>query len=317
MDYRICGGGQLRRPRSGCDCSTYCQAASVEPTLDSSRKIHNGQTMLIGIIGGALSLAILFASHPLTFPLFLIAAAVAGSYFVAMAFARCSPGQIGSILSSQPRRVAHWGSLRSSSSTFQIENTPSLPLGADISGTMHGERLFVEGTVSSAAGRRVAGALVEVWQADADGFYDVQRSELADPALRARFRANEEGRFHFWTILPAKYPIPDDGPVGDLLKATARHPWRPAHVHFMIAADGFETLVTHVFVAGGEYLDSDAVFGVKDSLIREFTNEAPGRAPDGTEVSSAWRKLSYDFGLKPAEDVKLPADRETGNGRHS
>ena len=200
---------------------------------------------------------------------------------------------------------------------FQIENTPSLPLGADISGAMHGEKLFVEGTVSSAAGRRVAGALVEVWQADADGFYDVQRPELADPALRARFRADEEGRFHFWTILPAKYPIPDDGPVGDLLKATARHPWRPAHVHFMIAADGFETLVTHVFVAGGEYLDSDAVFGVKDSLIREFTNEAPGRAPDGTEVSSAWRKLSYDFGLKPAEDVKLPADRETGNGRHS
>lgn len=191
---------------------------------------------------------------------------------------------------------------------FQIENTPSLPLGADISGTMKGEKLLVEGTVSSASGQRVAGALVEVWQADADGFYDVQRPELVDPALRARFRADADGHFHFWSILPAKYPIPDDGPVGDLLKATARHPWRPAHVHFMIAADGFETLVTHVFVAGGEYLDSDAVFGVKGSLIREFTHESPGHAPDGTEVATAWRKLSYDFGLKPASDIKLAAD---------
>ena len=182
---------------------------------------------------------------------------------------------------------------------FQVANTPAMPPGADISGGLEGQKLLVEGTVSSAAGRPLADALVEVWQADDNGFYDVQRPELTDSALRARFRTDAAGRFHFWSILPAKYPIPDDGPVGDLLKATARHPWRPAHVHFMIEAPGYDTLVTHLFVAGGDYLDSDAVFGVKNSLICEFTHEAPGRAPDGTELAEPWRRLSYDFGLKP------------------
>jgi hydroxyquinol 1,2-dioxygenase len=120
--------------------------------------------------------------------------------------------------------------------------------------------------------------------------------------MRARFRTDSEGRFHFWTIKPAAYPIPHDGPVGKMLQAQGRHPWRPAHVHFMIDEPGYQRLITHVFVAGDPYLDSDAVFGVKDSLIRELTRHPPGEAPDGREMSTSYHHLHYDFALKPEAD---------------
>ena len=170
---------------------------------------------------------------------------------------------------------------------FYVENAPELPLGAEVAQAMKGERLHVSGQVTSAGGAPIAGALVDIWHSDEDGFYDVQRPAEENASLRARFRTDAEGRFHFWTLLPTSYPVPDDGPVGDLLRATGRHPMRPAHVHFMIAAPGHETLVTHVFVAGDEYLDSDAVFGVKQALIAEFP-----KAPEGHRV------LKYDFALK-------------------
>ncbi|WPB87041.1 intradiol ring-cleavage dioxygenase [Sediminicoccus rosea] len=170
---------------------------------------------------------------------------------------------------------------------FYVENAPELPLGAEVAQAMKGERLHVSGQVKSAGGGPIAGAVVDIWHSDEDGFYDVQRPAEAEASLRARFRTDAEGRFHFWTLLPTSYPVPDDGPVGDLLRATGRHPMRPAHVHFMIAAPGHETLVTHVFVAGDPYLDSDAVFGVKQALIAEFP-----RAPEGHRV------LAYDFALK-------------------
>jgi hydroxyquinol 1,2-dioxygenase len=117
--------------------------------------------------------------------------------------------------------------------------------------------------------------------------------------LRARFCADENGRFHFWTIKPKAYPIPHDGPVGRMLEAQGRHPWRPAHVHFMIAAPGYRTLVTHVFVAGDSYLESDAVFGVKESLVREFEPHPAGVAPDGTRMERPYFRLHYDFALAP------------------
>ena len=181
---------------------------------------------------------------------------------------------------------------------FYVENPPEFPLGADVSRNLKGEKLFVAGTVSSAGGGPLAGAMIDIWQSDTDGYYDVQRTDLSEPTLRGRFRADAEGRFHFWTILPSPYPIPHDGPVGQMLQVTARQPWRPAHLHFMVSASGHEKLVTHVFVQGDKYLDSDAVFGVKRSLIREYTREQPGVAPDGTMVNGTWRKLNYDFGIK-------------------
>lgn len=176
---------------------------------------------------------------------------------------------------------------------FYVDGPPELPLGADVSGGMAGEPLLVEGTVSSSDGTPLAGAIVDVWQADDDGYYDVQRPELEVSLLRARFRTDGEGRFHFRSIMPAYYPIPHDGPVGQMLAATKRHPNRPAHVHFMIAAEGHETLITHIFAADSPYLDSDAVFGVKNSLIVAFVHRPAGGAAERDH-----RYLAYDFGLK-------------------
>jgi hydroxyquinol 1,2-dioxygenase len=182
---------------------------------------------------------------------------------------------------------------------FYVQNPPELPHGFDVSRGVKGEPLFVEGSVFSATAEPVADAIVDIWQADSEGFYDVQRTESPGSTLRGRFRTDRQGRFHFWSIMPTSYPVPQDGTAGEMLRATARHPYRPAHLHFLIAAHGHETLVTHLFAAGNPYLDSDAVFAVKESLIREFTNEAPGSAPDGSRMDRPWRKLTCRFGLKP------------------
>ncbi|CAN7330891.1 intradiol ring-cleavage dioxygenase [Bosea sp. LjRoot237] len=184
---------------------------------------------------------------------------------------------------------------------FYVEGPPEAALGSDISGELPGEPMYVSGSVTAADGSPLTGAIVDVWHSDEDGYYDVQHSEdAADLVARARLRTDAQGRFHFWSIKPAAYPIPHDGPVGKMLEAQGRHPWRPAHVHFMIAAPGHETLVTHVFVAGDQYLDSDAVFGVKDSLISEFTGQPAGTAPDGRTLDRPWCRLTYDFQLSPA-----------------
>ncbi|MEP9352293.1 intradiol ring-cleavage dioxygenase [Xanthobacter sp. KR7-65] len=184
---------------------------------------------------------------------------------------------------------------------FYVETPPEAPCGTDISGTLAGEPMYVSGTVATADGTPLADAIVDVWHSDEDGYYDVQHAG-ADLVARARFRTDAQGRFHFWSIRPAAYPIPHDGPVGKMLEAQGRHPWRPAHVHFMIDAPGHEKLVTHVFVAGDTYLDSDAVFGVKDSLIRTFDPHPPGTAPDGREMDRPWCALAYDFRLNPVSE---------------
>lgn len=181
---------------------------------------------------------------------------------------------------------------------FHVAGVAEKPLGSVLANGVGGERLHVSGQVTSADGTKLAGALLDIWHSDAEGFYDVQRAEGEVPELRAVFRTDAEGRFHFWTITPTAYPVPTDGPVGAMLQATGRHPMRPAHVHFMISAPGHETLVTHVFAEGDEYLDSDAVFGVKQALVVPFAQHAPGVAPDGTVLDAPWRSLRYDFALK-------------------
>jgi hydroxyquinol 1,2-dioxygenase len=169
---------------------------------------------------------------------------------------------------------------------------------------------LVTGTASTADGKPLAGAIVDVWHSDNDGHYDVQQlDEIGDLAMRARFRTDENGRFWFWSIKPAAYPIPHDGPVGKMLEAQGRHPWRPAHVHFMIAAPGHQTLVTHVFAAGDSYLGSDVVFGVKDSLIQEFAIMPAGAAPDGREMAQPYYHLNYDFGLKANSAARHTGER--------
>jgi hydroxyquinol 1,2-dioxygenase len=191
---------------------------------------------------------------------------------------------------------------------FYVEGAPEQPLGADISGGIAGEPLLVTGAVATSEGRPLAGAVVDVWHSDDDGYYDVQHlDEIGGLALRARFRADESGRFHFWTIKPRAYPIPHDGPVGRMLEAQGRHPWRPAHVHFMIAAPGHRKLVTHVFIAGDSYLDSDAVFGVKESLIRACEERPAGVALDGRMIERPYFHLEYHFALKREVEAKSAA----------
>jgi len=191
---------------------------------------------------------------------------------------------------------------------FYVHGAPEQPLGANISAGMKGDPLFVSGVVSSSNGEPLPGAIVNVWHSDDDGYYDVQQlDKIGHLAMRASFRTDQNSRFHFWSIKPAPYPIPYDGPVGQMLEAQGRHPWRPAHVHFMIEAPGHEKLVTHIFVTGDQYLDSDVVFGVKDSLIREFVKRQAGPAPDGKIVDEPYYHLHYEFGLKPLATTQVAA----------
>jgi hydroxyquinol 1,2-dioxygenase len=180
---------------------------------------------------------------------------------------------------------------------FFVEARRDFPLGANISEGVDGTPMLVTGKVSSIDGSPVASASIDVWHSDDEGFYDVQQGD--DLAMRGHLRAGADGNFNFWSVRPKFYPIPDDGPVGDMLKAQGRHPYRPEHVHFMISADGHETLVTHVFSQGDPYLDSDVVFGVKNSLVTDFVEHGPGVAADGRKMDEPYVHLHYDFVLKP------------------
>ncbi|WP_181780038.1 dioxygenase family protein [Pseudonocardia pini] len=154
---------------------------------------------------------------------------------------------------------------------FHMVDSPPRALGDSIALAPGGEPTMVTGEVVGPEGEPLAGAVVDIWQADEKGFYDVQRpDDVPERNLRGLFTCDAHGRFHFRTILPAPYPIPDDGPVGQLLSATNRHPYRPAHIHVIAGAEGYRPLTTHVFVEGSPYLDSDAVFGVKESLVLPF-----------------------------------------------
>lgn len=189
---------------------------------------------------------------------------------------------------------------------FHVQGAPELALGADISAGAPGEPLFVQAIVKGLNGGPVANARVDVWQADEDGFYDVQYEGNDQLRARAVLRSDTQGRVYFRSILPVAYPVPTDGPVGQMLSASGRHSWRPAHVHFMIQADGYETLITHVFRNGGPYLDSDVVFGVRSSLVAQFVHHASDRPPFGPATDGGFYTLDFDFVLNPA----APARRE-------
>jgi len=171
---------------------------------------------------------------------------------------------------------------------FHVEGAPVYENGADIANGAVGEPCLVRGTVKDRNGAPIAGAVLEVWQADAAGNYDVQYPDLETHQARGVLRSQQDGSFEFRTVVAVAYPIPVDGPVGDLLRATGRHPWRPAHLHFMIKAKNYQTLVTHVFRNGDQYLDSDAVFGVRQTLLADWIKQ-----PDGGYT------LTYDFVLNP------------------
>jgi hydroxyquinol 1,2-dioxygenase len=179
---------------------------------------------------------------------------------------------------------------------FHVEGAPHHELGADIANGARGTPCLVRGSVRGIGGEPVAGAEMDVWQSDEDGLYDVQHTDLEHAQARGILHTDAEGRYHFRSILAVPYEIPHDGPVGELLQATGRHPWRPAHLHFRIKAPGYETLITHVFRSDGPYLDSDAVFGVRQSLIADWKPQA-----DGSFL------VEYDFVLNPANHDRAAA----------
>jgi hydroxyquinol 1,2-dioxygenase len=180
---------------------------------------------------------------------------------------------------------------------FHVAGAPDLPLGADIGAGEAGVPTFVSGRVTDTSGLAIAGAALDVWQTDAEGFYDVQQPQKGDMRLRGKFVADAEGRYHFRTVKPVSYPIPTDGPVGEMLNGLGRHPYRPAHLHVMVSAEGHVPVATHIFVAGDPYIDSDAVFGVKPSLIVDFAKQQPGRARNGAVMDRPFCDISFDFAL--------------------
>lgn len=184
---------------------------------------------------------------------------------------------------------------------FHVADAPELPMGANICLDHKGEDMVISGRILDTEGRPVAGAVLDVWQANDEGFYDVQQKGIQpDFNLRGVFRTGADGRYWFRAVKPKFYPIPDDGTVGQLLKALGRHPYRPAHLHFILKAEGFETLTTHIFDPDDPYIASDAVFGVKESLLAEFKRVDDPQRARVLEFQGWFWEVEYDFVLARA-----------------
>ena len=186
---------------------------------------------------------------------------------------------------------------------FFVDDAPLVELGGDIAFGAAGQPAWVEGTVTDTAGNPIPNARIEVWECDEDGFYDVQYTD-GRMAGRAHLFSDENGQYRFWGLTPVPYPIPHDGPVGQMLQAVGRSPVRAAHLHFMVTADDKRTLVTHIFIDGDPQLEiGDSVFGVKDSLIKTFHEQPAGTpTPDGRDLSErTWTRTRFDIVLAPAE----------------
>lgn len=174
---------------------------------------------------------------------------------------------------------------------FHVDGVPELPMGASICQEEVREPCLFEGVVTDISGTPLQGVRIDVWSDNEDGFYDVQQPGLQPQHNnRGVFVTGPDGRYWFQGIKPVSYPIPDDGPVGQLLGKLGRHPFRPAHMHFMISRDGFDTIITHTFVSGDDYLVSDAVFGVKESLVAPF---------EPTTANGVKWRSRYDFVMNP------------------
>jgi hydroxyquinol 1,2-dioxygenase len=181
---------------------------------------------------------------------------------------------------------------------FHIEGSPELGYGADMSEGVPGTPLYVNGTVRDLEGKPIPGAVLDVWQADPEGAYEAQL-EVDEARLRAKYAAREDGSYCVRTVGPKGYAIPMDGPVGDLISRTAISHFRPAHVHFLLTADGYQPLITHLFQEGAQYLDTDVVFGTKAELVVAFEPRDPGPTPDGGHSDEPWLEARYDFVLQP------------------
>jgi hydroxyquinol 1,2-dioxygenase len=181
---------------------------------------------------------------------------------------------------------------------FHIDGSPELGYGGDMSEGLPGVPLYISGAVRSLDGTPVGGAVLDVWQADDDGAYEAQLP-VEEARLRAKYTTREDGTYCLRTIAPKGYAIPMDGPVGELIAQTDISYFRPAHVHFLLNVPGFRPLITHLFEEGGEYLDSDVVFGTKQELVVGYEHHEPGSTPDGGTSEVPWVSATYDFVLQP------------------
>lgn len=181
---------------------------------------------------------------------------------------------------------------------FHIADAPWLKMGANTCLDGKGEPMFVHGRILDTGGNPIAGASIDVWQANDEGFYDVQQKGIQPEFnLRGRFRTGDDGRYWFRGAKPKFYPVPSDGPVGQLLTKLGRHPYRPAHLHYILEADGFEKLTTHIFDPDDPYIDSDAVFGVKQSLLAEFKLIEDAAQADALGLAAPYYDVEHDFVL--------------------
>jgi catechol 1,2-dioxygenase/hydroxyquinol 1,2-dioxygenase len=187
---------------------------------------------------------------------------------------------------------------------FHVVESPLRDLGDNISPESAGLPCVVRGRVITSDGIPIPGASIDLWQANSEGFYDVQQPGIQTEGNgRGLIRTDDAGAFRFRSVVPSYYPIPTDGPVGRLLSATARHPNRPAHIHFLVSAPGFRELTTHIFVAGSEYIDSDAVFAVKSSLIESFDLNTDAAAADAVGLPSPFAEAQFDIVLSRVEQA--------------
>jgi hydroxyquinol 1,2-dioxygenase len=188
---------------------------------------------------------------------------------------------------------------------FYWEGAADLPRGSDLAEGVKGEPTFYSGRVLSVDGRPLENALLDIWSGDGDGNYDMQMPEEPGMKARGRIRTDAEGCYWFRSIRPTFYPVPTDGPVGRMLRKMGRHPYRPGHIHMIVSAPGYLPVTTHLFVAGSQYLDSDAVFGVKESLVAQFDRHPPGVGPNGERIDTPFYRVNYDFRLMPVGAAAL------------
>jgi hydroxyquinol 1,2-dioxygenase len=184
---------------------------------------------------------------------------------------------------------------------FYWQGAPDVPLGANLAEGVPGEPALYCGRVTDVEGKPLAGALLDVWSGDGEGNYDVQVTNPPTMRGRGRLRTDDEGRYYFWSIKPSAYPIPDDATTGTMLRKLGRPNWRPGHLHVMVSAERHVPLTTHLFVSGSKYLDTDAVFAVRRSLIVDFEKHPPGKALDGRVMKTPYHVANYDFRLAPAK----------------
>lgn len=185
---------------------------------------------------------------------------------------------------------------------FYVPNPPHYPNGANICLDARGEPLVVTGRVVDSDGNPLAGVEVDAWQTNDEGYYDVQQKGIQpEYNLRGVFATDDKGEYWFKSVKPRYYPIPDDGPVGKLLAALGRHPYRPAHIHFIVRGEGFQTVTTHIFTPDCPYLQGDPVFGVKQSLIADFRKVDDAEKARAYGIANPFWHVEWDFVLTPGE----------------